>query len=79
MRTGEIIVPDAIWDIPNKVCIDPVTHAPLPNYEGLCLMAHPHPVVMNTWLEGAERCWQVIKEGWCVKPQDLEAEIKKAS
>ncbi len=78
-RADTFAVPDAIWDIPSKNCIDPSTHAPLPNYSGLCLLAKPLPMVMNTWLEGSERKWQFVCMGWNAPYRVLEEVLTKAS
>jgi hypothetical protein len=72
---GDFLVPDAVWDHTKQTCYDPSSNDPLPNYEGLALVTHPHSMVMNTWLEGGERRWDFVCMGWHVPNRVL----KKAS
>jgi hypothetical protein len=78
-RADSFTAPDALWDIEQQVCKDPTTHSPLPNYEGFCLLTHPRPMVLNTWLEGTERQWQFLSEGWYVTNKVLDDLAQKAS
>lgn len=79
-RTDALNTPDAVWDHHKQVCYDPITHALLPNYEGLCLFTGGRePMVMNTWLVAGQRKWDLVCLGYCVSNKVLDEALKKAS
>lgn len=66
MEAEEGYVPDVYWNIERQCVMDVRSNDALPNYSGLCLFkpdGAPHPMVMNTWLEGGARCWDVAAFG----------------
>lgn len=70
--------PDATWNITEQVCYDPLGQVRLPNFAGLCLVTEPREMVMNTWMEGSTRRWELVCMGHYVPSNVLDDILETA-